>query len=805
MTAAPRRPYPPPAQTARRSLRRAAAWLALLVLFAAWLAACAPAAAPTNQTVIVTAEGEKVIETVVVEKPAEAARTEAPAAPAATEAPAAGQPAQATAAPAKDQASPVPTAAAAHTSQPPVAAPTEAPAATQAPMIQNTPAGAAESQPPTSAPTATAQPAAGSPAPAQPPSATSQAGGQTGTAPPATPEAYLVQVDWPARLRLGESDVVRLALVPVSQGYAVVVEYPEHAVVTQTVAIQQSPGYDLFAVARLDGVGFDIAPAGDQPQFIPAAQGAPQPPGQRLEWRWSLGARQPGRQRLMISLHLRWIPLQTGLTAREVSVYSQGLETQVNSFLGLTQAQAALYGLLAAVSGGFLCLAAVIYRPAGAPSLRQAEIHSPNTRLAIELPPGLSLAPAERSLLQAIFRRYQRLVIEREFLSGYSGARAFLALPVRADGRADAYTIAKLGDAASIQHEFENYETFVKDTLPPITARIQHPPVSVGGQQRKLAALQYTFIGEQGRPPVSLRQALLDQPDPALLTRLVDTFGPNWWLQRRPYTFRLGLEYDRLLPTHLVIEPAGARSPTAEIFQLDGRLAPGEVRLQAGALVRLSHFPQTELRADGQSLSLQGATRPGQAPLRVRWLSAARPDGALGRVAATRLDLLRGFTAGCDLGGLPDPLLRLPALLEETIAGSQSTVHGDLNLENVLIGPGGMLWLIDFARTRDGHTLFDFAHLRAELVAHVLAPQIPTGAAYLELLQNPAGSPHARCGALLNTVDELAARCLLNPARPDEYRRAAVLASLGALKYANMDAHARCLLYLTAAHLCLSL
>ena len=72
--------------------------------------------------------------------------------------------------------------------------------------------------------------------------------------------------------------------------------------------------------------------------------------------------------------------------------------------------------------------------------------------------------------------------------------------------------------------------------------------------------------------------------------------------------------------------------------------------------------------------------------------------------------------------GLPDPLYRLPGLLKESISGTQSTIHGDLNLENILVGLGGFVWLIDFASTRDGHTLFDFAHLGAELIAHVTRP-----------------------------------------------------------------------------------
>ena len=58
-----------------------------------------------------------------------------------------------------------------------------------------------------------------------------------------------------------------------------------------------------------------------------------------------------------------------------------------------------------------------------------------------------------------------------------------------------------------------------------------------------------------------------------------------------------------------------------------------------------------------------------------------------------------------------DPSTSVPVM------SPRSIIHGDLNLENVLIGPGGMVWLIDFATTREGHPLMDFAHLEAEIIA----------------------------------------------------------------------------------------
>lgn len=604
-------------------------------------------------------------------------------------------------------------------------------------------------------------------------------------------EKHIVQVEWPDLMRLGDSDVIRMALIPAEESYSLVTEFPEHTTITQTIPIDRLSGYDLFAVARLDSVGFEISPTGEQIQYMP--------PSQPLTWRWTLSPRTAGQQRLAIILILRWIPASRAEdTLREVIVYSKALNIQVVTFLGLTKNQALTSGFVGLLVGSGFSLAALFLLP----SKRKIKLRAlkPNNQLAIELPARLTLSVQERALLQCLFSQYSRLVIEQEFLSGYSGARAFLARPIRRDGRTDAYTIAKLGEKESIRGEFINYENFVKDTLPPITARIQHTPVTstnplIAGNVR-LAALQYTFIGAPGSTPTSLHQALLDNPDPRLLKELFKTFGPGWWLQRHPYTFRVAQEYDRLLPTHMVLEPAPRKHPSKV---LDLRTVPAEIEIEPDDIVSLRGIMHSERRLDGLSLSLAGNPPPGYPPLRVRWLSLQRPEGAVGHVIATRNSLLRNLIQGYGLYGLPDPIDRLPALLAESISGSQSTIHGDLNLENILVGPGDMLWLIDFAQTRNGHPLQDFAHLYSEIVAHIVAPQISDPEGYLTALREPQPSENSPLFLLLAAVEEIAARCLFNPSQLREWRLSLGITCLGALKYSNLSPHARQLLFLTSA------
>jgi len=112
-------------------------------------------------------------------------------------------------------------------------------------------------------------------------------------------------------------------------------------------------------------------------------------------------------------------------------------------------------------------------------------------------------------------------------------------------------------------------------------------------------------------------------------------------------------------------------------------------------------------------------------------------------------------------------------------------------LNRTLILLGSLVWLIDFAQTREGHPLFDFAHLASELIAHVLAVRAGSPHSYLDLWQSERDP-------LLDILDQIAGRCLCDPSRPREYHLALYLACIGALKYPNLGGLAKHCLYLTA-------
>ncbi len=111
----------------------------------------------------------------------------------------------------------------------------------------------------------------------------------------------------------------------------------------------------------------------------------------------------------------------------------------------------------------------------------------------------------------------------------------------------------------------------------------------------------------------------------------------------------------------------------------------------------------------------------------------------VGRVIRTRNDLLQEqlqrLEPKFDIFGeqlldpngtlsLRNPLLIYPAVLEMRINGRLSPIHGDLHTGNILMGPAGDAWLIDFEWTRQGHTLFDWAVLETSLISELLVPRI---------------------------------------------------------------------------------
>jgi hypothetical protein len=200
----------------------------------------------------------------------------------------------------------------------------------------------------------------------------------------------------------------------------------------------------------------------------------------------------------------------------------------------------------------------------------------------------------------------------------------------------------------------------------------------------------------------------------------------------------------------------------------------------------------------------------------------------IGQVTATRDDLLYQQTAELqpdfELDSdrlpehasfpvqLPNPLKRYLNLLQRRLSGTLSIIHGDLHLHNILVGPGGNAWLIDFAKTREGHTLFDWAVLETSLLTEVVAPTIDTDhwddiwpviGLLMELgvsMEPPEGRlPVEQALSCIAAVRGIVAECLADPEDWSEYYVALALCAMRGLRWKSISLRGRRLLFLVSA------
>jgi hypothetical protein len=158
-------------------------------------------------------------------------------------------------------------------------------------------------------------------------------------APPAL-EERIVELEWPEGIRLGDSDLIRLTFKPrPAGGFTPTVEFGGHEVEPGEVSVPElSATHYAFAIARLDASGFDVQPGGEQEQELL--------PGQTLTYRWTLKAKDAGRQRVALSLTMRWEP-KPGVDdrVRTATVWDRALEVRVRTALGFSGAMGDWFGI----------------------------------------------------------------------------------------------------------------------------------------------------------------------------------------------------------------------------------------------------------------------------------------------------------------------------------------------------------------------------------------------------------------------------------------------------------------------------
>jgi formylglycine-generating enzyme required for sulfatase activity len=453
------------------------------------------------------------------------------------------------------------------------------------------------------------------------------------------------------------------------------------------------------------------------------------------------------------------------------------------------------------------------------------------TETQIENPQALSLPAATETILKQMFATHQRVVIKAELGSGFSGSRVFVVQPIRDVPALPA--VIKMAPVGLMEKEYRAYREYIRDKLHGAAEIKSEPVLGPGGDW---GGLRYHLVGGDIFEIESLysfcRRASIKDTWHVLEKRLFGCMGPLWRFSYPRPQFNLGASYDRLLPVNLLIEPT-LPPPDAPLHLLRPGALSGQP-LKQGDFVRLEGFVITEVDRDNQAVTLNPPPPTNGPPasyrLRLQPVETTSPyqvndvlDSIEGVVTATRYDLLQTYTQRAlrqDFGTaetltlpgkanvtLPNPLAVLPGILNESRDVRVACIHGDLNLENVLVDPDARdVRLIDFAMARRDHVLHDLLRLETGVVTWLLPETLAEAGLPPETIHGLYEQLH--CAArlfghfsapqrlhpalrktfvLLATIRKMAREYLFAPNDWREYYQGLTLYLLGALKFRNLD------------------
>ncbi len=158
---------------------------------------------------------------------------------------------------------------------------------------------------------------------------------------PAVPERRLLSLDYPALVRLGDSERVYLTLEVDEQGNITPTARAGGNIV-QGEVIEIPNVYDthhLWAEARLDLAGVVVQPAGVVSETMFA--------GQTITFYWSIQPQSVGNYKGTVWLYLRFVPKTGGLESRR-ALSAQLIEIETVTFYGLKANAARWLGLAGA-------------------------------------------------------------------------------------------------------------------------------------------------------------------------------------------------------------------------------------------------------------------------------------------------------------------------------------------------------------------------------------------------------------------------------------------------------------------------
>jgi class 3 adenylate cyclase/tetratricopeptide (TPR) repeat protein len=464
----------------------------------------------------------------------------------------------------------------------------------------------------------------------------------------------------------------------------------------------------------------------------------------------------------------------------------------------------------------------------------------------IDNPANLSLSAEEKDILKEMFDRYKRVTLLDEFIAGMGGGRVFLVRPLKSEQSPDLPAVAKIAPGAMIEREWKAYQKYVLEKLPDVAAIIGDPVLL---DSNPWGGLRYTLVGSGGTFEIQSlhyysRGANIADILYVLEYRLFEVIGQNWWqFGTAEAAWSVRAIYDFLFPVNLLIEPASPPDNISPHLIQPNALPHQSVPLDA--YVRLEGFVVTEVDLKQKSVTLDAPSQESDPPMSYRlrlqpveFIEHYQVDEKIkpvtGQVRETRHGQLQGFAqdalqhridltsdtlTASDGTVVPNPLKALDDLRDKTRNVKVSRIHGDLNMENILVEPvNRSVSLIDFATARRDYTLHDMLRLETEVVLKLIPEAlrgvkllVKTIDTFYKRLHKVASAPRSPVSTkphkaelekpfdVLMSIRQVASRYLFHPNDWAEYYEGLTLYTLGALKFRSMDPLSREVAFWTAA------
>ncbi len=152
-------------------------------------------------------------------------------------------------------------------------------------------------------------------------------------------ENRLIEIEWPAQMRVGDSDIIRLSLVMDEEGQITPTAVIEgHAVMGEPVTIPDLyETHNLVAEARLDLLGIESLPQGTVSE--------PLAPGKTVNFYWNIQSRTAGEFRGTIWLHVNIVPRDGAGQIERVALLAKPIEIESTTILGMSSQMARIFSL----------------------------------------------------------------------------------------------------------------------------------------------------------------------------------------------------------------------------------------------------------------------------------------------------------------------------------------------------------------------------------------------------------------------------------------------------------------------------